>query len=90
MAVEKNLVEGEDGVVRGAEVRVITKGRQTRMSWPLQKLYPIEASSASDGAEPQETTPPTLHVTPTSMNARPNRAAAKDAGWKTHSMLDPY
>ena len=94
MAVIEKLVKGKDGVIRGADIRVITKGRQTRMSRPVQKLYPIEVRStsasaaANTSAEPRVATPPIVPTVPT-RNA-PKRAAAIDAGWKTRSMLDPY
>ncbi len=45
MGVVKSLVTGKDGVVRGAEVRVITKGKPVHLSRPVQKLYPLEVRS---------------------------------------------
>ena len=42
MAVIEELIHGRDNKVRGANVRVVTKGKTLRLSRPLQKLYPIE------------------------------------------------
>ena len=86
MAVVEELVKGKDNVVRGAIVRVITKGKQVRMSRPIQKLYPIEVKSVTEQGKPQTAAPPNSS-SPT--RKTPKRAAAIDAGWKTRSMLDP-
>ena len=65
------LVEGRDGVVRGAEVRVNSKGgRRTTVSRPLQKLFPMEVRHA-DGAV-KATGDAELDAQP----PRPGRAAA--------------
>ena len=42
MAVVESLIKGKDEVVRGANIRVIAKGKPTRMSRPVQRLYPLE------------------------------------------------
>ena len=42
MAVIESLIKGKDEIVRGANIRVIAKGKPTRMSRPVQKLYPLE------------------------------------------------
>ena len=42
MAVIEELVPGKDNKVRGAHVRVITKGKAVHLSRPIQKLHPIE------------------------------------------------
>ena len=52
MAEVEELVKGKDNVVRGATVRVITKGKQVRMSRPIQKLYPIEVKSVTEQGKP--------------------------------------
>jgi hypothetical protein len=41
-AVVERLIKGKDEIIRGAEVRVITKGKRLRISRPIQKLYPLE------------------------------------------------
>ena len=38
-------IKGKDEVVRGANIRVIAKGKPLRMSRPVQKLYPLEVRS---------------------------------------------
>ena len=38
LAVVERLIAGKDKEVRGASVRVITKGKQVRMSRPVQRL----------------------------------------------------
>ena len=85
LEVVEKLVKGKDGIVRGEEVRVITKRHHMRMARPLQKLYPAEVRSAD--TEPKETAPSIPPVHPT-VNARPKRATAMDAGWKTRKMLE--
>ena len=42
MAVIEELVHRRDNKVRGANVRVVTKGKTLCLSRPLQKLHPIE------------------------------------------------
>ena len=50
MAVVESLIKGKDNdVVRGANVKVIAKGKPVRISSPVQKLYPIEVKSAIQG-----------------------------------------
>lgn len=42
LGVVEGLVTGKKGIVRGAQVRVITKGKPVHLSRPVQKLYPLE------------------------------------------------
>ena len=49
MAVVENLIKGKDNVVRGANVRVIAKGKPVYISRPVQKLYPIEVKVSFKG-----------------------------------------
>ena len=49
MGVVERLVTGRDNVVRGATVRVVTKGKPIRLSRPVQKLYPLEFRSEGEG-----------------------------------------
>ena len=44
-AVIESLIKGNDKVVKGANIRVIAKGKPLRMSRPVQKLYPIEVQT---------------------------------------------
>ena len=47
----EELIVGKDKVVRGAKIRVITKGKPIRMSRPIQKLYPLEIRCVSDSTK---------------------------------------
>ena len=85
MGVVKSLVTGKDGVVRGAEVRVITKGKPVHLSRPVQKLYPLEVRSEGEGhretgARNRDTGNPTRNV--------PRRNAALNSRCKSQLMLD--
>jgi len=42
LGVLESLIKGKDDVVRGANIRVIAKGKALRMARPVQKLYPLE------------------------------------------------
>ncbi|XP_046857806.1 uncharacterized protein LOC124451225 [Xenia sp. Carnegie-2017] len=44
LVVMERLVKGKDGVVRGATVRMVEKGRSRALNRPLQKLHPLEIS----------------------------------------------
>jgi hypothetical protein len=46
----RRVVIGKDKVVRGAKIRVITKGKPIRMSRPVQKLYPLEIRCEAEQA----------------------------------------
>jgi len=47
LGVLESLIKGKDDVVRGANIRVITKGKALRMPRSVQKLYPLEVRSAT-------------------------------------------
>jgi len=83
MAIIESLIEGTDNVVRGANIRIITKGKPSRMARPIQKLYPIEVKAGQVARiEP-------LGGTGTVVARQPSRrAAALDAQWKNRAMLD--
>ena len=40
----EELVVGKDQVIRGAKLKVLTKGKPVYLSRPIQKLYPLEVS----------------------------------------------
>ena len=84
MAVVESLIVGKDKEVRGANVRVITKGKAVHLSRPVQNLFPIEirteTSEISDVPKERVTGPQRLDV--------PRRSAALDAVWKTRAMMD--
>lgn len=54
MGVVEGLICGRDKEVRGAHVRVITKGRDDHITRPVQKLYPIEVQAGPDGGKRQD------------------------------------
>ena len=84
MAVVESLIVGKDKEVRGANVRVITKGKTVHLSRPVQKLFPIEirteTSEISDVPKERVTGPQRRDV--------PRRSAALDAVWKTRAMVN--
>ena len=86
MAVVESLIRGKDNVVRGANVRVIAKGKPVRISRPVQKLYPIEVKSVTQGNDQIEQRVQRERNLPLRRN--PSRAAALDSKWKTNNMLD--
>lgn len=47
MAVIEELIHRRDNKVRGANARVVTKGKTLCLSRPLQKLHPIEVRESS-------------------------------------------
>ena len=61
VGVIEELLPGRDGLVRGATLRVVSKGRTSRMRRPLQRLYPLEVESSNSSkeqeAEPMDTLP---------------------------------
>ena len=83
LAVVEELVRGRDGIVRGAKIRVITKGKIVRISRPVQRLYPIEVRADED-----EVAAMRAPCVPQVRRTLPRRTAALDAGWKTRLMLD--
>ncbi|XP_067025655.1 uncharacterized protein [Acropora muricata] len=87
LGVVESLVAGKDGIVRGAQVRVITKGKPVHLSRPVQKVYPLEIRSKGEGARNKSTRNQVVEV-PT--RHAPRRSAALDSTWKTQLMLDSY
>ena len=83
LAVVERPIAGKDEEVRGAIVRVITKGKQVRMSRPVQRLFPLEVRAASLEDPPRVTEGGAVET----RRDRPRRAAALDAAWKTKGML---
>ena len=85
MGVVESLIKGKDEVVRGANIRVIAKGKPLRMSRPVQTLYPLEVQSETfQGGELQRH----AKENPAPLKRNPTRTAALDVRWKTNSMLD--
>lgn len=83
--VVESLVKGKDGVVRGARVRIVTKGKPIHLSRPVQKLYPLEIRSKGEGL-PRADSSVQADENPT--RTVPRRNAALDSRWKSRLMLD--
>ena len=47
----ESLIVGKDEVVRGAKVRVMTKGNPVYLNRPVQKLYPVELNENGNSTE---------------------------------------
>ena len=88
MGVVENLVTGRDGVVKGAKVRVITKGRPTHLSRPVQKLYPLEIKSKGEGLPRANSSVQKSRAVENLTRTIPRRSAALDSRWKSRLMLD--
>ena len=86
----ENLIHGKDGVIRGAKVRTCSKGKKDYLNRPLQKLFPLELKKEGNenGEESKNTTGERDARNESLIRVRPQRAAAKDASWKTRIMLD--
>ena len=91
----EEVIRGRDGVVRGAKVKVMTKGKLVLLNRPVQKLYPLEVRTETlkppVGAEQDDNkTGGEVNGRETVVGARgtPRRPAALDAGWKCRLMLD--
>ncbi len=94
----EELIRGKDREIRGAKVRKAAKGKPELINRPIQKLFPLESGlqvndeskereerkNADEGSEVVE-----KHATRDTGSARPRRAAAQDARWKSRLVLDP-
>jgi hypothetical protein len=75
--VIENFIEGEDGQIRAAHIRIAT-GKTNR---PIAKLYPLEVRATTRAYNPVETKESIIHNenSPEDRMERPIRAAAKNA-----------
>ena len=93
MGVVEKLVVGKDGRVRGAKIKLITKGKPVYIDRPIEKLYPLEgkAQIARNSQVSENVEEPNTPVTDvySEVPVRSKRAAAVDSGWKTRQMLEP-
>ena len=78
------LIVGRDKEVRGAKVKLLTRGKPVQVSRPVQKLYPLEHSIHTVEEEAREE----HDSIPVVARQIPRRAAALDSGWRTRYMLD--
>ena len=88
MAVVENLIRGRDNVVRGANERVIVKGKPARISRPVQQLYPLEVKCSIQDNGPVDRMGGRLEQDRELLRRNPSRSAAIDSRWKTRQMLD--
>ena len=77
MRVVEGLICGREKEVRGAHVRVITRGRDVHITRPVQKLYPIEVHAEPNAGKRQDSN--RVQVTDLQRSSRPRRVAARDA-----------
>ena len=85
VGVIKKLIVGRDEKVRGAQVKIIAKGKPVYIDRPVQKLYPLEVRAEITKPEPSSVAVDSAAP----VRQRVKRAAAIDSGWKTRVMLDP-
>ena len=76
MVAVEGLICGRDKEVRGAHVRVITKGRDVQITRPVQKLYPIEVHVGPNAGNRQDRN--RVQLTDLQRSSRPRRVAALD------------
>ena len=86
------LVKGKDGVVRGAELRIISGNKPSSLFRPLQRLFPLEVKGEEgkkfeEGQSCEEGKK--CERRENGLQPRPKqRAAALDAQWRTKFNLD--
>ena len=87
-------IVGKDGVVRGAKLKLITKGKPVIVSRAVQKLYPLEVScvmkevSENDSGQHNGNRVGNAEKRLCTGREIPRRAAALDSRWRTRVMLD--
>ena len=72
-----SLIEGRDGMMRGATIRVISGGNPREIQRPIQKLYSMELKCRPDEAMPAERQLP-VQPDEETRNVRPRRLAVMD------------
>ena len=91
----EEVIQGRGGVVQGAKVRVITKGKPVIINRPVQKLYPLKVKTQT--LKPSLGREQEVNKSGGQVNKRESvvdargtlrRSAAMDAGWKCRLMLD--
>lgn len=78
LAVVEELIEGQDGKVRAAVIKVLnSNGKITRLRRSVKHLYPIEVNNENNEVNNREKAAPLPHKEPEQFNSnRPRRAAA--------------
>ena len=89
MGKVEELIIGNDKVIRGAKLRVVTNGKPVYLSRPVQKLYPLEVVGEQERLLVGDSNEGKNDGAQTSRGVRttPRRAAAIDADRKTRAML---
>ena len=93
MGIVVEQIVGNDGEVKGAKLRLITKGKPIIVNRAVQKLYPLEVSSKEmeecESANNQRRANLMGNTGKLNNSGReiPRRAAALDSLWKTRAML---
>ena len=72
-----SLIEGCDGMTRGAAIRVISGGNPREIQRPIQKLYSMELKRRPDEVMPAERQLP-VQPDEETRNVHPRRMAAMD------------
>ena len=81
-------IEGRDGIVRGAGVKLITKEKPVYINKTVQKLYSLEMQSKADvEKENISDTVKRVGLDNAQIRRANKRAAALDAAWKTKLIL---
>ena len=81
--------ESRDGEVRGAKLKLVSKGKPVFMKRAVQKLFPLEVCSVT--GEIQGNVGPGEEVGPGSqygVRHIPKQAAVLDWRWRTRSMIN--
>ena len=91
MGLIDDLIQGKDGQIRGAKVRIISRGKPDFIDRPLQKLFPLEVCDGTErNVDRGERKKSEVNIETERPRERSARAAAKDARWKSRIMLDSY
>ena len=94
--IVEEVIKGKDGNIRGAKVRKMGRGRPEILNRPLQKLFPLEITCSKPCEKSVQVEKKEIGLLNASEGknanedrARPCRAAAQDARWKSQLMLGP-
>ena len=84
-----SLIEGRDGMTRGATIRVISGGNPKEIQRPIQKLHSIELKCRPDEAIPAERQLP-VQPDEETRNVRPKRLAAMDGEIRRRIVMEDH
>ena len=86
LAKVEELIVGKDGQVRGARLKVITKGKPVFMNRAVQKLFPLEVSCVTGGTQGNVGTGENGNQG--RVRNTPRRAAALDSCWRMQAIIN--